>query len=132
VPPRALEQPGLAARAGGERAALAAEQLALDQTLGLRRAVQREQRRVGARRPRMHRAGGGGLAAPGLAADDDRQLAARQPLEQAIQPLHLDIGDDHVVLGDRQSRHRHFPRCRPLYRAGLDDVCTRKRPHVPP
>ena len=62
-----LEQPALLGDGAGERASLVPEQLALEQRLRERRAVQTEERLVGARRLTVHGFGEHLLADPGLA-----------------------------------------------------------------
>src|SRR5439155_16171970 len=62
-----LEEAGLGRDRAGERAALVAEQLALEQRLGERRAVQAQERRLRARRVAVDQLGDHFLANAGLA-----------------------------------------------------------------
>ena len=83
---RHLEQARLVAVGAGEAAAHVAEQLGLEQRVGQARAVERDQRRRGARAPLMNQARDDFLADAGLA------------------------GDQHLRVG-RERRSRCRPRC---------------------
>ena len=77
----------LALRAG-EGTALMTEQLALEQLLGNRRAVQRHERLVGARPEVVQAAGNQFLAAAGLATDQDVHRGRRQGQNLPAQRFH--------------------------------------------
>ena len=73
---RELELARLARRRAGERALLVAEQLRLEQRLGNRRAVDRDERAVGARAQRVQRAREQLLAGAALAFEQHRRVGA--------------------------------------------------------
>ena len=90
-----LEAPFAAGDRAGEGAALVPEQLALEERLGQRRAVQAHERTLGARAGQVDRLGDELLAGAALAADQDR--GARRPdlRDQREHLLHLRVvGDD--------------------------------------
>jgi hypothetical protein len=72
----------------GERAALVAEQLALDQRLGHRGQVDRDERRLGPRRVVVDRARDQLLAGAALAGDQHRRGRAGDPADQSEDLLH--------------------------------------------
>src|SRR5690606_14975540 len=72
-----LEPPVLARHRAGEAALLVAEQLALEQRLGERGAVQLDERTGDARRALVERVRDELLAGPALAGDQDRRTARR-------------------------------------------------------
>src|SRR5204862_1385433 len=74
---RALEAAGLLLRGAGERAALVTEQLALDEVLGNRRAVELDERFPRAPRQAMDRLGHQVLARAVLAGDEHLGLRRR-------------------------------------------------------
>jgi hypothetical protein len=81
----------------GEGAALVAEQLALDQRLGHRRQVDRDERRLGPRRVVVDRARDQLLAGAALAGDQDRRGRAGDPADQSEDLLHGLGPRDHVL-----------------------------------
>ena len=85
---RLLEAPDAALVGAGERALLVPEQLALEERLGERGAVQRDERLLGARAERVDRAGELPLAGAALAGDEDRRPRARDLARDAIDLLH--------------------------------------------
>ena len=95
MPPSAVSNsPGLAPRRAGERAALVPEQLALQQRLGQRGAVEPDERVVAPGRAAMDPLGEHLLADAGLAGDQHGDLAARDALDQAMKDDHRLVADD--------------------------------------
>src|SRR4029079_15105618 len=109
---RQLEAPRLLAGGTGEGALLVAEELALDQRLGQRRAVEGDERPLAARRHRVDAARHQALAGAALAADEDRRAAlclsfdrllelvdgAPLPEERAEMPRGEDLAAQRLVL----------------------------------
>ena len=85
---RLLEASLTVADGAGERAAHVAEELGLEQRLGNRAAVQRDEPVHAPRAVVMNRARDDFLAGAGLAGDQDRAVGRRDGLEQLEQPLH--------------------------------------------
>ncbi len=85
---RLLEPPDPPLVGAGERAALVAEQLALEQGLRERRAVQRHERRLRARALRVDRARELALARAALAGDEHRRPRARDLPGHPVDLLH--------------------------------------------
>src|SRR5256886_13194337 len=81
-----LEAALLPPRRAGERALLVAEQLRLEQRLGERGAVDRDERAAAPRRARVDGAGDELLAGAALALDEHRGGAARDLLEERHHP----------------------------------------------
>src|SRR6185436_11579341 len=127
---RALERAGVRVGGAGERAALVAEQLALDQVRRDRAAVEHDERALLARRVVVQRLGDQLLARAGLAGDQHRGVGARELLEPREQLAHLDRAPDHRAepVGVRQLdldrvAERLEPEARPAerdLRPGLD------------
>ena len=93
---RRLEQAGLGRLGAGERAALVAEQLALEQALG-RPPQLRQRNGLPARfEPRWIGLGEDLLADAGLAEDEDVDIAARRLLRDPVDLAHAPIDDDHA------------------------------------
>ena len=89
MPPSAVsKQAGLGAHRAGEGALLVAEQLALEQRLGQRRAVEAQERRRRARRAAVDRLGQHLLADAGLAEDQHGERAAGDALGQRVERAH--------------------------------------------
>ncbi len=87
-----LEQPGLGGGGAGERAALVAEELALEQRVGERGAVDRDEA-AGAPGELVQGAREDLLARPGLAADEHVHHALRDAGDHLGDPLRRRIGD---------------------------------------
>ncbi len=113
-------------RRAGERAALVAEQLALEQVLGDRRAVERDELLVLARRQVVQAAREQLLAGAALAEQQHRHVGRREP---------LDVPAERSIAGSRVSRpasgscmltlcRTRFSRCRPASRnaRSIDEV----------
>ena len=100
-----LEEADLALVGAGERAALVAEQLALEQALGQRRAVELDQRPVAAAGALVDRLAHQLLADPGLAEDQHGHRGVGDPLDQRVDPLHRGVEHDRRALGRRGARH---------------------------
>ena len=83
-----LEQSELAAGGAGECAPHVAEQLRLEQRLGHRAAVDRDERARRARARVVHRLGDHFLARPGFALDEDRGIGRRDTLHEIEHGLH--------------------------------------------
>ena len=94
---RRLEHAGLRFDGAGERAAHVAEQLALEQRVDDRRAVDRDERLACAGPGLMERARGEFLAGAGLAADQHDLRVRRQPLNQAEHLLHHRAAAEHAA-----------------------------------
>ena len=112
MPPSArLEQPRLVVGGAGERAAHVAEQLALEQRLDHRRAVDGDEAAVAARAGAMQRAGDQLLAGAGLAGDQRRPHVRRQAADQREQVLHQRAAADHAAelqpLGEVALHRQH-------------------------
>ena len=113
MPPCAgLEQPGLRRDRAGERALLVTEQLALEERLGQRRAVDATRtgllaRRAIVDRPRHHL-----LADAGLAEQEHADRADRDPIDDAMQLLHGVVVDHEArsVAARRRGGRRGGPR----------------------
>ena len=89
--------PGRAPRGAGEGAARVAEELVLEQRLGQRGAVQRDERTVGARAAGVHRARRELLAGAGLPGDEDRARDRRPRGGSAPSLAHrLAVADERV------------------------------------
>ena len=102
---RRLEQAWLALRRPRERAALEAEQLALEQRLGQGRAVDAEQRRVGARRALVQPPRHDLLADAGLSQDEHVDLAGGDPIGHPAVARARDALLDHGLgLGRHRAR----------------------------
>ena len=98
MPPCAASNtPGLRFDRAGERAAHVAEQLALEQRVDDRRAVDRDERLGAARAGLMKGAGRELLAGAGLAADQHHLRVRRQPLDQAEHFLHHRAAAEHAA-----------------------------------
>src|SRR6185436_5637236 len=93
---RELEAPGLLAGRSREGSLLVAEELALDQRLGQRRAVEGDERSLAARRHRVDDARHQALAGAALAADQDRRAALRHALDGL-----LELGDGAALPDQR-------------------------------
>ena len=89
APPGGLQQPGLFPLAAGEGAPLVAEQLALEQAVGDRRAVDAHERLPGPAGRLVDDLGQVLLADPGFADDQHRQPARGEILGLAVEALHL-------------------------------------------
>ena len=93
MPPLATSNlPALRRRSPGERAALVAEQLALEQLLGQRRAVHLHEPVVAAVRQLVRGARDDLLAHAALAVDQDRDVGVGDLLEDLLDPGHLLAG----------------------------------------
>src|SRR5687768_2731656 len=98
---RRLELADLPLGGAGERAALVAEELAFEQCLGERRAVETDERPFLARAGIMHRAGDQFLADAAFAADQHRRATRRRALNLLLQFRNAAAGADDFAL-DRQ------------------------------
>src|SRR5690606_34194103 len=78
---RELDPPRLALGRAGERALLVAEELALEEVVGERGTVHRDEGTVASRRPRVERARCDLLAGPALAAEQHRGHGGRRLLQ---------------------------------------------------
>ena len=85
---RGLEAAGSLALRSGERALLVPEELALDQRLGDRAAVQRDERLVGPVALLVQGPGGDLLARPAVARDQDRDLRPGSTAQEVRDPCH--------------------------------------------
>ena len=85
---RLLEPPLAVADRAGERAAHVAEQLGLEQRLGNRAAVERDEAVHAPRAVVVNRARDDFLAGAGLAGDENRAVGRRDGFEQLKQPRH--------------------------------------------
>ena len=102
-----LEAADLARVRAGERAALVAEQLALDQLARDRRHVDGDERAAAALAVVVHRARDELLAGAGFAVDHDRQVGAHQPRDDAVDLLHRRrAADDRQLLLEAAGRRR--------------------------
>ena len=114
VPPSAsLEQPRLVVGGAGERAAHVPEQLALEQRLDDRRAVDGDEAPVAARAGAMQRARDELLAGAGLAGDRARCARAAPAGGSAEQLLHQRPAADHAaeLQPPARGRARSTARC---------------------
>ena len=102
VPPAPLEQTGLRFGRARERALLVPKQLALQQALGDRRAVDGDERRLRARRPTVDSSRHHVLADAGLAQDDHADGALRGAGREPVDPPHAWILDHDAVDGGRR------------------------------
>ena len=82
----------------GERALAMAEQLALDQRLGQRPAVDRDERLVGPQAVLMHGPGDQLLAGAGFAQDQHGRVRRRDLLDQPLDLLHAAAAADQLGL----------------------------------
>src|SRR5256885_6101028 len=99
APAGQLEAALLPPRRAGERALLVAEQLRLEQRLGQRGAVDRDERAAAPRRARVDRAGDELLAGAALALDEHRRGAAGDLLEERHHPAERGArADDRALL----------------------------------
>ena len=95
MPPSAISSsPGLSHGRAGERALLVAEQLALEQRLGERSAVDAQQRLTGALRRGVDHLGEHFLAGSGLAEQQDRQIACRDARCELMHVAHTLVGNE--------------------------------------
>jgi hypothetical protein len=78
----------------GERPALVAEQLTLEEVLGEGGAVEAHVRRRGARRPPVDRVGDDVFAGARLAEEHDRQVALGHEVDDAVELAHRVVGHD--------------------------------------
>src|SRR5581483_9425120 len=101
---RRLEEPALALGRAGEGALLEAEELALEERLGERAAVEREERPRSPPGGGVDAAGDDLLAGPRLAADEDAHLRARDPIDEREDAPHRGRDDD------GESRRRRLAR----------------------
>jgi len=102
APVRGLEQPRLHRARVRERALLVSEQLALEEVLGDRGAVERHERPVLARRPRVQGLRDELLADARLARDEQRQIRRREPPRLGVEAPHGRIGDEDGVSAGLQ------------------------------
>ncbi len=93
---REIQAALLAADRAGERAALVAEELGLEQSLGKRRAVDLDEGLAGALRVGVDGVGDQLLARPGLAEDERRRGGARDLPDLFVDLAHRRAGPDHV------------------------------------
>src|SRR6185436_16671026 len=106
---RGLDQPRAIAIGAGERAAHVSEELALDQVLRQRRAVDGGERLRAPRRVAVNRARDQLLAGAGLAEDADRDVAAGDARHQRANLAHHGrIADDAVEEARMRGRPRTF------------------------
>jgi hypothetical protein len=106
---RRLEQSHLGLTGIGERTALEAEELGLQQRLGNRAAVDVHERTGGSRARAMDRRGEEPLARPRLTKDQDRRQPARRPCRGPQQPTDLLPHRDHggaLTEHDPERTHR--------------------------
>ena len=96
-----LDLPGLGLVRAGEGAALVAEQLRLEQLLGQRRAVERDERAAGSRRRAVDEPGDHLLAGAGFARQQHGRLG-RGDLRRGL---------EHRLPGGRRSDHAAVPDC---------------------
>ena len=110
---RLREEACLCHHRAGERAAFVPEQLALEDRLGQRSAVELQEGHGGAERALVDLLGKHFLARAGLTEDEDRERAGRQDVEEAVQAQHRGVHDDgaagpagrrHGCLGGRARR----------------------------
>ena len=107
--------PGLRCDGAGERALLVAEQLGLEQVLGDRRAVDRDERPVGARAERVQRAREQLLAGAALAFEQHRRVGRRRAVQR----------QRHLL--QRRHRRRRSAARRGAARAPPSAACSRSR-----
>ena len=109
MPPSAIsKRPFLSAIRAGERASLVAEELAFEQGLGQRRAVDGDER---APRPVAVLVNGARrqlLPGAGLAADQDGAVRRRQLADAAVDLAHGGAVADHVVRLQRHAAGQHL------------------------
>ena len=134
-----LEAAGAVADRAGERAALVAEQLALDEAFGDRRAVDLDERAVLARRAEVQRAGDELLARAALAGDEHRGRALGDAVRTIsrttwIEPATADdpdreLGSPASVFASRPTPAPRRCRARPRARARArgDSACSTLR-----
>ena len=97
-----LEQSGMVGERPGEGASLVAEQLGLEQRLGDRRAVDRDEGRARAPGHLVQHLGHEVLAGAALAGDEHRGGGGRDPFHELDQSTHLGrAADDHAGLPQR-------------------------------
>src|SRR6185312_6356130 len=89
-----LEQAGLGLDGASEGAALVPEELALEEGVGEGGAVDPHVRRRAPRRAPVDRVGDDVLARPGLAQEDDREVALSEEIDDAIELAHAVVDDD--------------------------------------
>jgi hypothetical protein len=99
---RRLDPPGAPLVRAGERAALVAEQLGLQQMMRNRAAVDRDERPLAAHRALVDRERGQLLAGARLAGDEHARVRLRDLANRAEQLLHRLAVADHPVLADRR------------------------------
>ena len=83
-----LEEPGARGRRPGERAALVAEELRLEEVRGHRGAIEDDERTARARPRFMNRLREDLLAGAGLPFDEDGDVGLREPLAQRVEGAH--------------------------------------------
>ena len=113
-PSAASKQPELARVGAGERALLVAEQLALEQRLGERRAVDATNGRRAAPAGAVDRLGDDLLADAGLAEDEHRDRMVGDLVDELVDPAHLRVTDDHVPLQGERIHRGYAERVRRL------------------
>src|SRR5690606_10649806 len=94
---RLLEGADAALPGAGERVSLVAEELALEEVRGDGGAVDGEERLVRARAPAVDGGGGGALAGPGLALQEDGHLRCGGALDERERHAHGDRARDEAV-----------------------------------
>ena len=110
MPPLASsKRPGLRADRAGEGAALVAEELALDQVLGDRRAVDLDERLVAARRVLVQRARDELLAGAALAGDEHGGRRVGDALEHGVE---LEDGSGSAPMMPKRAPSGARPRTR--------------------
>ena len=96
---RGLEEARFGDRRAGEGAAVVAEELCLDELLGQRRAVDRDERTADPRRAGVDRPGDDVLAGPRLADEEHAQRRDGDALDQVDELLHRRGSKDHPIGG---------------------------------
>src|SRR6185312_10976150 len=121
-----LEQAALGLERAGEGAALVAEELALEQALAQRRAVQPEERSPRARRSAVDALGEHLLADAGLAEQQHVDVARRHARDQRLEPRHRRRRGPLAARRRRQLAARALQLCR-----GVAGVARERRARQP-